>query len=477
MVYSYYDFLENYYESYFDSYLSGSNTTYNGTYPPSVYQYDAPYNMQYITTSLFSISIVCGILSEIIAILTLCKIYKWKNKNRTIIGLTIFCMVTHLIQNIMDPITYYAWYINYAPTMPIAMNLFMTWDISWVIAKLSLYILFMYRYWLIVEASATSRMEKYIVLGSFMTAMLVQCALYVVYLLYGYVIAHDSKKAQRAYLNVCWAFLAMDTLLICVLVYLLCRSVLKLVISIHTLDPIQRITSLRMHSLSFKNTFMRSNSKLTTTHRSPLAVTPSIHSNASVPVPRKMISNTISNTMTETTVVTPGSMDVPTIGTPSDYQVVPYESGYIDRSQAMDHDGSTCLGVPHGLQSQPNGFSDVPLSENVRVVPNDERKQSLTVRAVSTSVTSREDRTVTGMKPSDGKLTRKRSTSRQERRLHRLLHTATRIAVTMMISMLSSFVHQSVWLLTMELEHDNVRWVSYTWCMDGVINMLCVYLS
>eukprot|EP01084_Bolivina_argentea_P080511 145827_1 len=168
MIYTYYDYLENYYESYYDDYyqhqywphyygnFNGSNTTYNGTYPPSPYHYKPPFNMIYLTPLIFTISVLCAFLSIFVTILTVSKMRTLKRKNSITRKLTLLCIFLHLAQNLIDPICYYTWYLNYDSNSNIAMNLEMVWDFVWFLAKFSLYALFIYRYWLVFKETPSA---------------------------------------------------------------------------------------------------------------------------------------------------------------------------------------------------------------------------------------------------------------------------------------------------------------------------------
>ena len=67
-----------------------------------------------------------------------------------------------------------------------------------------------------------------------------------------------------------------------------------------------------------------------------------------------------------------------------------------------------------------------------------------------------------------------------------LLHAITRIAVTCAVAMLSSFSFFAFWLSVEEslmrsggtlTLHQNIWWLQYSWCIDSLVNLVCVYLS
>eukprot|EP01083_Nonionella_stella_P082402 227436_1 len=58
-----------------------------------------------------------------------------------------------------------------------------------------------------------------------------------------------------------------------------------------------------------------------------------------------------------------------------------------------------------------------------------------------------------------------------------LINLATKIGLLLCVSMLSSSLYQFLWMISYEIEDMKLYLVSFTWSLDGVINMLCMYLS
>lgn len=58
-----------------------------------------------------------------------------------------------------------------------------------------------------------------------------------------------------------------------------------------------------------------------------------------------------------------------------------------------------------------------------------------------------------------------------------LIYATTRIAVTCSISLTSSFVTQMIYSIAQQSGNDDLYWLTYTWSIDAVINMLCIYFS
>eukprot|EP01083_Nonionella_stella_P312657 1119068_1 len=369
--YTYYDYLENYYESHYEYYYehvywpqyygnyNGSNTTYNGTYPPSPYTYHHPFKMEYITPPLFTLSILCALCSIFIVLLVAYKVYHTaftKRVNKRIMHITLFSEMVHLITNLADPVTFYAWYINYSYSAVLITDII--WETSWLLSKVSLYVIFIYRYYLIFKATpGTTTMQTYTIFGAFTVAMVIQCALLLMFVLLHYEVvgSKDSLSTKRMWLNACWAFLVLDILLICVLTYLLCYSVLKLVF---------RIQQVQLQ--------------------------------AGVNAPTTQMSTVISIT-----------------------------------------------------GSRNDDINDTTPKE---IVTNSSKTNAKHVSQTS-------------------------GVDSQRQRLDKWKNTATKVAVTMIVSMVSSFVYQLTWLLGNEFNDDNLLWMESTYCVDLVINMLCIYLS
>eukprot|EP01083_Nonionella_stella_P025987 71553_1 len=382
MVYTYYDYLENYYESHYEYYYehvywpqyygnyNGSNTTYNGTYPPSPYEYHRPYKMEYITPALFTLSILCALCSIFIFLLVAYKIYRTtftKTVNRRIMYITLCSELFHLVTNVTDPLSYYSWYINYSSSAVLITDII--WETFWLLSKISLYFIFIYRYYLIFNGTpGTTTAQKYFIFGSFTVAMVIQCVLLTVFVFLHYEVigSDDWQSTKRIWLNVSWAFLSLDVLLIGLLTYLLCYSVLKLVFRIQQMQIEAGVKG----------------------HRTTTSGTTTISGN--------------------------------------------------------DHNSDTCA-TPTTSQTTPK--------EN-RQLSASQPKMSIHVASRST----------------DG-------VDSQGQRLDKWKNTATKVAVTMIISMVSSFVYQLTWLLAYEKDDGNLLWMECTWCVDCVINMLCIYLS
>ena len=60
----------------------------------------------------------------------------------------------------------------------------------------------------------------------------------------------------------------------------------------------------------------------------------------------------------------------------------------------------------------------------------------------------------------------------------RLLNVTSRVALTSFIAMISSLIYQLIWLIGLELNnYSHLVWFNYTWCLDGIITIICVYLQ
>jgi len=60
----------------------------------------------------------------------------------------------------------------------------------------------------------------------------------------------------------------------------------------------------------------------------------------------------------------------------------------------------------------------------------------------------------------------------------KLLNIATKIALLCFIVMISSFLYQFVWFIGLEINgYSKVIWFNYSWCLDGLLVIICVYLQ
>ena len=60
---------------------------------------------------------------------------------------------------------------------------------------------------------------------------------------------------------------------------------------------------------------------------------------------------------------------------------------------------------------------------------------------------------------------------------HELLKTATHLTLLGVIAMLSSFVYQVLWLVRFSIDYHRFYYLTNTWSIDIIINIICLYLS
>eukprot|EP01084_Bolivina_argentea_P240840 404471_1 len=281
MIYSYYDYLENHYDSYYEytywpqyygvitisnqSYIcSNTNSTpwnytmtnsptnskvingtlcqiFNNTYPPYVYKH--PHNTDYITPPLFALTLICAALAILITIIFCRKLYsvcqskKERQQKIVVMLITSISMISHLCVAILDPTMYFFWWINYSRQNAIQSEI--AWELCWLITKLSLYSVYIYRYYKIfIGANYASKLETFIIFGAFVGVMLVQTILFIIYIWY-YVdyLSSWENPSRRTYLNMAWAFLFIDFFLVFIISFSLNRTVLKVVIKSQKFIP------------------------------------------------------------------------------------------------------------------------------------------------------------------------------------------------------------------------------------------------
>ena len=61
----------------------------------------------------------------------------------------------------------------------------------------------------------------------------------------------------------------------------------------------------------------------------------------------------------------------------------------------------------------------------------------------------------------------------------RMLAFATRLGLLVLLCLLSSFLYQIAWIISVAASHKfvNIYWFTYTWNVDMLINIVCLYLS
>eukprot|EP01084_Bolivina_argentea_P164959 286697_1 len=132
---------------------------YNGTFPPSLYEWEQWWDDSIDTIGLVQVPIAttiatCCCAMMILFFVKLKAALHQKNANRPnrlTVVLAVICMISHSIYAWGDMFLYYFWYYEYDRT-----HYFYTecvWEIFWLMGKVSIYSLFAYRYYMLQDAS------------------------------------------------------------------------------------------------------------------------------------------------------------------------------------------------------------------------------------------------------------------------------------------------------------------------------------
>lgn len=101
-------------------------------------------------------------------------------------------------------------------------------------------------------------------------------------------------------------------------------------------------------------------------------------------------------------------------------------------------------------------------------------------RVTITSVVSREAiRDVEKFDENENSAGRTQTSAMSEMNQLRVFHAATKISLLVIVSLSSSIVYQSMWVLSLSLEHryEALYAFTYSWGMDNVTNIVCLFLS
>eukprot|EP01083_Nonionella_stella_P085824 238088_1 len=290
MVYSYYDYLTDHYtywEAYYDDYYENEywpkyynvynisndswcdfakkhvHTTtdspwttssamdncthrYNGTFPPSPIHYERWWYEAIDTIGLSQIPIasIMAILSIIIAIFFFIQLRTAmqhpKNRPDTLtVLMSSLCVISHVMYNILDVFQFYFWFYDY--NWDAYTYIEWAWEIFWMTGKVCLYSLFAYRYYILQNASIvepSSKRHKIVLFGLIIGCIVTQIVLDIVYgiFFFDHMMTgfedEDYEAKQRRYLDVRWALMALDLVLVLFLGFLIMRTILRLVVII-----------------------------------------------------------------------------------------------------------------------------------------------------------------------------------------------------------------------------------------------------
>jgi len=467
-VYTYYDYLENYYESqyayyyeyvYWPNYYGHVNISFNGTYPPSPYDYTQPYNMDAMNAILFPMSILCALISIAITAYVFYKMHSTEKKKlpQTIYALTAFALIVHLVMCTIDPFGYYAWYIQFNPADNLQWDLYVVWDISWIGTKISIYFLFIYRYYKIycaaAKMNAQSLMRKYVTFGTLAFIVFVQMILMAVYMAYYYSFLQSyDEYAQRIYLNAMWAFLAIDMLLIALLGYLLVKAIIKLIVSIDTSAHFNEPNLEKRVSKQLTQRILDvdDQSIAESKFEAELSSGADTMANANA-VPSR--TDTVDNT---------------------EIVVSDLDDGNVDDGDAEIAGQGTEIIVSSASPIPFSPSSETGAAERTYGAQMTEKQKMNSSNELEAETKSTMKKNVTKKR---NKVKRRDKLESKNREQIRLLQTTTRICITCAVSMVSSVLFQLFWLLDEELSEYNLVWLAMNFNVDAVINMFCIYLS
>eukprot|EP01083_Nonionella_stella_P059582 155899_1 len=148
---------------------------------------------------------------------------------------------------------YYYWYFDYTPELTLQSEI--AWEVCWCLAKVTIYSLYAYRYYILQQASIHNRATKNarnIRFGLIGVCICVQIGLEIAMSINYYNwsdLGWDDPEylaRQRRYLNFAWCVVSMDFVLVIVLGYLILRTILQLVIAIN--DPAHKSMSTKQET-------------------------------------------------------------------------------------------------------------------------------------------------------------------------------------------------------------------------------------
>ena len=615
--YSYYDYMERNFD---DDDVTNNKTERN--------EYETPKNMEYITPSIFlftvliaCISIICciGICYRICRAMILSRNNGRFRTNRSNSGsspnstknispsnskfnklsttsmiLTIICVFLYTFESVLDPFAFFTRFIWYNPLYNYL--IYIAYNLIWISAKISFYLVLIHRYYLIFDASYFAdpylNFKKLFIFGMFTTILLTQLLLYFGFFLVYYEFINDNLSNPYIMRYASIAFLILDVLLISILGYLFTTSILKLVIQIQTnkekdamFNSLNRIRKLRsLDTQSVTGTIdhiysLRDNAFNTPRHPPQInGGNNNNNNNTSTALPEcdeasssENDNNNINNkddinmpiqltlddcnSMRVSSSAEPQSVEPPSIESPehletNDNKHMHTTSNMTNLSIYSCHSIQTeNLNLPtpanrkqsvetiNTIDSQQSDYYtnttikdilnnnkakiNLNLTENESTTKNlnelSEQKRMDTISIIhhkyrSSMVSSMPEYAPTECLPSecgddeqrdiiiDGHNHKNNENGHMEKnennqnktkfKYHnpyhdyynkkqiKLLNVTSRIALTSFIAMISSLIYQLIWLIGLELNnYSHLVWFNYTWCLDGIITIICVYLQ
>ena len=410
----------------------------------------------------FVVLIFTCLLGLTIAIYALYRIF-WKNASelkrvdKLTVDTAVSCIILHAITVLLDPIGYWFWASN---NELVANIIWLIWDIFWTLSKLNLYFVYIYRCYITFKDTkyAYSPQKVYIPLAIAWFLQLINMIIFMLHELddIDAIPDPDNPLADDRIVTIAASiYLVLDLFIMLAIVFLFVNPIVKLMgdlrdkskefINVDTLESIESDKLIEKQNNGHINVINENEEDSSSSSMELSTEIP--HS------PTKMGAAYNSNKRRKKHAVpqTPTTVDVVSNG-----NEISSTNGIVE-----DDDTSSM-----GSNLFKMKFGRLPCPED------EEEKKNL--KAIKEG--SKEDTTSTNKRKKFGifSIKSEKVISWNEKQ-KQILNTGTRLALLSVVSLSSGFIYQFLWILSVAL--DRMGNFAYTWGIDTVINIICIYLS
>eukprot|EP00484_Ammonia_sp_Unknown_P018643 CAMPEP_0197044998 /NCGR_PEP_ID=MMETSP1384-20130603/20948_1 /TAXON_ID=29189 /ORGANISM="Ammonia sp." /LENGTH=560 /DNA_ID=CAMNT_0042476543 /DNA_START=1 /DNA_END=1683 /DNA_ORIENTATION=+ len=416
-------------------------------------------------------------------------------------GFTLLCICLYTLQNALDPFAYYTRFMS----SPNYYYMHITYNLAWISAKLSFYVLLMHRYYLIFDAANLQLTnepfllyKKLCILGTFCTVLFTQLLLYfAVFIVYDEVVSQLKQYA-------CIALLCLDLLIITGLAYLFTTSIVQSVIQIQSEKEKE---SMLTHRRDISNKY-KHDRELNVDDDHCLfgheaedeededmdfkCIKPSFsmtadHANNDHNPFVNHVSFHVRDCSNMSHMTNCSMLEVSTETAPTDrdyFQSVATSPN----SRRVYGENTTPRHLPLGTVN----ILNLHAADSHRLTPQlrpDHTISSIRYKYESTASSMPEympsaklSQAAVDVDEQDAEkaVKMKKYEDHYNKKQMKILNVTTRICLTSCIALLSSFVYEVVLLVAFECNHheySRVVWFNVAWCLHALITIVCVYLQ
>eukprot|EP01083_Nonionella_stella_P307388 1080138_1 len=379
----------------------------------------------------FSLLLFTCLLGTTIAIYALWRIfYKNADELKNVDKITVYtaasCIILHALTGIWDPLGYFFFFMTSYEN--IANLIWLMWDILWTLSKLNLYFVYIYRCYITFKDTkyAHSPYKIYVPLALAWILQLLNGMVFVLHKLNQTDLVQTDPLTKDAAVIVASSYLVLDLFIVLSVVFLFLNPVTRLMADLRT-------KSERLMHVNTPTTEIQLVVGNESSSSEPLTPT-TPHSPTKMGAAYYYKSNRKGKK---------GAIAIPTNTSIPAQHTAHSNTAHSNTATLTDTNTTSVFKMPKNMERLPCPEDEAQEDEMVQLHPLKVSKQFKGIIWNAQQM--------------------------------QILNTGTRLALLSLISLCSGFVYQTLWIISVRI--DDVGHFTYTWGIDTVINIVCIYLS